>query len=88
MVLVETIQIVMLLYLSNLPEQTLVASTLDAGVPLSPEALSGQLQLQGDRLQVLIVTADRLKVITQPGQDSQKTGEHFFLHSISMGRKL
>lgn len=54
-----------------LPEQTLVASTLHAGVPLSPEALSGQLQTQDHRRQilVLILTADSQKVITQSGQE-------------------
>lgn len=51
----------------ELPKDTLVASALDTGVPLSPEALSAQ--LQGDRLQVLILTADSLQLIIQSGQD-------------------
>lgn len=53
----------------ELPKYTLVASALDTGVPLSPEALSAQLQLQGDRQQVLILTADSLQLIIQSGQD-------------------
>lgn len=53
----------------GLPEQTLVAGALDAGAPLSPEALGGQLKLQGDGLQVLVVTADSLELIAQSGQD-------------------
>ncbi|TNN71890.1 hypothetical protein EYF80_017897 [Liparis tanakae] len=66
-----------------LPEQTLVASTLDTGVPLSPEALGGQLQLQGDGLQVLVVTAHGQKLIAQSGEDLQEAGERLLLHSIS-----
>lgn len=51
------------LYL-KVPDHILVVSALHTGVPQSSEALCYHLQLQS-----LILSADGLHVITQPGQD-------------------
>lgn len=59
------------------PDGCLVASALDAGVPLSPETLRHQLQLQ------LLITSGA-EVIRQPGQDLVKTGEGFLFDIISI----
>lgn len=66
----------------GVPEQALVAGALDAGVPLGPEALGGQLQLDGGRPQVLVLAADALQLIIQSGQVFLKTGEGLLLDSI------
>lgn len=49
---------------SGIPEQTLVTFTLDTGVPLSSEALCGQLELQGKSLHILTVQAGSLQLFT------------------------
>lgn len=73
--------------MSGIPEQTLVTYTLDTGVPLSSEALCGQLELQGKGLHILTVQAGSLQLFTKSGQDLHKSGECLLLHSISNNDK-
>lgn len=58
-----------------IPDHSLVAAALDAGVPLSPETLRHQLQLQ-----LLIAGAE---AIGQSGQELVEPSEGFLLHRIS-----
>lgn len=63
------------LILDYIPDHSLVATALDTGVPLSPETLRHQLQLQ-----LLIAGAETIR---QSGQDLVKPSEGFLLHGIS-----
>lgn len=63
------------LTLHCIPDHSLVAAALDAGVPQSPETLGHQLQLQ-----FLIASAETIR---QSRQDLVKPGEGFLLHRIS-----
>lgn len=63
------------LTLHSIPDHSLVAAALDTGVPLSPETLGHQLQLQ------LLITG--AETIRQSRQDLVKPGEGFLLHRIS-----